>query len=114
MARDTADGIATVLGADSLRALGGFPEAAYLVSLRRGFASGTRTTGPLVAPSKQKGTHGYLPDVPEMRASFFVMGRGVAAGRSLGEIDMRDVAPTLAHLLGLRMPQADGRDVLDR
>jgi predicted AlkP superfamily pyrophosphatase or phosphodiesterase len=114
LARDTANGIATILDADSLRALGGFPEAAYLVSLRRGFASGTRTTGPLVAPSKQKGTHGYLPDVPEMRASFFLVGTGVPAGRSLGEIDMRDVAPTLARLLGMQMARTEGRDVLSR
>ena len=112
LASDTTDGIAAVVDADSLRALGGFPGATYLVGLRRGFTSGSRTRGPLVAPSKVRGNHGYLPDVPEMRASFFIVGPGVPAGRSLGEIDMRDVAPTLARLLGIRLPRAEGRDVL--
>ena len=44
-----------------------------------------------------------------MNASFFVRGPGLAAGRNLGEIDMRDVAPTLASLLQLTLPQAEGQ-----
>ena len=114
LASDTANGIAAVVNRDSLRALGGLPEAAYLVSLRAGFTSGSRTTGPLVRPSGERGAHGYLPDVPEMRASFFIAGPGVPRGRSLGEIDMRDVAPTLAGMLGVRLARAEGRDVLAR
>ena len=31
-----------------------------------------------------------------MRASFFLRGKGIAAGRDLGVIDMRQIAPTLA------------------
>ncbi len=112
LASDTANGIAAVLDGDSLRVLGGFPGAAYLVSLRAGFMAGWRTTGPLVTPSTQRGAHGYLPDVPEMRASFFIAGPGVPVGRSLGEIDMRDIAPTLARFLGVRLAHAEGRDVL--
>jgi predicted AlkP superfamily pyrophosphatase or phosphodiesterase len=112
LAADTAHGIAAIVDADSLRALGGLPGAAYLLSLAPGFTTGTRTTGPLVAPSRERGAHGYLPDVPEMRAAFFIAGPGVPAGLSLGEIDMRDVAPTLARLLGVRLPTAEGRDVI--
>jgi hypothetical protein len=112
LAADTAHGIAAVLDADSLRALGGFPGAAYLVSMAPGFTTGSRTTGPLVMPSRDRGAHGYLPDVPEMRAAFFIAGPGVPAGRLLGEIDMRDVAPTLAGLLGVRLPSAEGRDLI--
>ena len=51
------------------------------------------------------GTHGHLPDLPELRASFFLIGPGVPGGRSLGIIDMRDVAPTLARRLGLALPR---------
>ena len=35
-----------------------------------------------------------------------IIGPGVPAGRSLGVIDMRDVAPTLARRLGLTLPTA--------
>jgi len=41
--------------------------------------------------------------------SFFISGPGLAAGRDLGEIDMRDVAPTVASLLELTLPEAEGR-----
>jgi hypothetical protein len=47
-----------------------------------------------------------------MDASFFIAGPGIPAGRDLGRVDMRDVAPTLAGLLGLSLPNAEGRDRL--
>ncbi|MBC7788994.1 MAG: alkaline phosphatase family protein [Anaerolineae bacterium] len=112
LAADTASGIDRVLNADDLRQLGGFPEAAFLVSLKPGYIFGARTRGPLVVPVKTGGMHGYLPDLPDMRSAFFISGRSIPARRSLGEIDMRDVAPTLAALLGLSLPAAEGQNVL--
>ena len=50
--------------------------------------------------------HGYFPAMPEMRSTFLVMGKGVASGRSLGEIDMRAIAPTLANAMGAKLPDA--------
>jgi len=35
-----------------------------------------------------------------MNAAFFISGSGIARGRDLGIIDMRQIAPTLAHILG--------------
>jgi hypothetical protein len=46
-----------------------------------------------------------------MDSAFFVVGPGIAAGRDLGRIDMRDIAPTLAGLLGLPLPSAEGHDL---
>ena len=69
-------------------------------------------TGPLISKVKPGGTHGELPDVPELRASFFVVGPGVPAGKNLGLIDMRDVAPTLAKEAGLALPSAEGKALL--
>jgi predicted AlkP superfamily pyrophosphatase or phosphodiesterase len=50
--------------------------------------------------------HGYLPDRPEMRAAFFIMGAGITRGKQLGVIDMRQIAPTLAAILGVPLPAA--------
>jgi hypothetical protein len=36
----------------------------------------------------------------------------VPAGRDLGRVDMRDIAPTLGGLLGLKLPNPEGRDLL--
>jgi hypothetical protein len=41
-----------------------------------------------------------------MHASFFAVGAGVAHHRDLGVIDMRQIAPTVAHILGAPMPTA--------
>jgi predicted AlkP superfamily pyrophosphatase or phosphodiesterase len=60
----------------------------------------------MLQPPPGTGQHGYLPDRPEMRASFFVKGPGIAAGRNLGLVDMRQVAPTIAMLLGVSLPTA--------
>lgn len=53
-----------------------------------------------------------MPDLPDLHASFFLIGPGVPAGKSLGTIDMRDVAPTLAHEVGLTLSGADGKILL--
>jgi len=41
-----------------------------------------------------------------MRAAFFIAGPGIAPHRDLGLIDMRQIAPTVAQLLGVRLPAA--------
>ena len=64
--------------------------------------------------TKVGGTHGYFPELREMESSFFIAGPGIAAGRALGRIDMRDIAPTLANLLGVKLPTAEGRDVFSQ
>ncbi len=74
-----------------------------LVDLRRGF---------VLRGADPAGDHGHDPRRPEMDAIFLVAGPGVPEGRDLGRIDMRDVAPTLAGLLRLRLPEAEGRDRL--
>jgi predicted AlkP superfamily pyrophosphatase or phosphodiesterase len=98
--------IARVIGQPDLSALGGFPEAAFLVEMNPGADVGINLTGPLASPTSGTGAHGYLPDRTEMRASFFIVGPGIAAGRNLGLIDMRQVAPTIASILGVNLPSA--------
>ncbi len=65
-------------------------------------------TLPLTFPAPStKGMHGYFPAAPEMRSTFMIMGKGVAKARSLGEIDMRAIAPTLAKMMGGTLPGAE-------
>lgn len=103
---DPAYGIATVLDHDQIAAGGGFPTASFLVEFKPGFNIGVALTGPVVTPSTQKGTHGYLPSRPEMRSTFMAEGYQIAHGRDLGVIDMRQIAPTLAEMLGVTLPAA--------
>ena len=107
LAADPANGIAKILDGDEVKQAGGFPDAAFVLGMKPGYAIGSALTGPLVQDqSPLKGTHGYLPSFPEMHASFFMMGQGVAKGRDLGTIDMRQIAPTVARILSVPMPTA--------
>ena len=113
LADDPASGIARIVEGDELKALGGFPAAAFVVGLKPGFKTGSAATGDIVRPADAPGgTHGYLPGPRDMESSFFIVGDGVPAGRSLGRIDMRDVAPTLAARMGVTLPRAQGRNKL--
>jgi len=111
LAADPGHGIDRILDTAGARAMGGFPDAAFVVGLRTDWTAGSSLAGPLVSKAGVAGTHGHLPDLPELRASFFLIGPGVPAGRSLGLVDMRDIATTLARRLDLTLP-TDGKVLL--
>ncbi|MEY4160338.1 MAG: hypothetical protein RLZZ136_959, partial [Pseudomonadota bacterium] len=89
--------------------LGGNPQASFYVDLQPGTMAGifAGPAAPLTGPSHYKGMHGYFPSNPNVRSTFLIMGKAVPAGHSLGEIDMRSIAPTLAGILKVRLPSAD-------
>lgn len=112
LSSDPAAGIDRVLEAPELHRRGGYPGASFFVGLKPGWRTAASLDGPVLLRTKPGGTHGALPDLPELRASFFLIGPRVPRGRVLGLVDMRDVAPTLAHFAGLSLPSADGKNLL--
>jgi predicted AlkP superfamily pyrophosphatase or phosphodiesterase len=107
LAADPANGIEHILSREQVLWNRGFPNAAYLVAFRTGYEMAYGLSPPLVTNPSNLGMHGYPPDRPEMRSSFFIVGPQVAKGKSLGEIDMRQIAPTLAAILHVRLPGAE-------
>ena len=55
------------------------------------------------------GTHGYLPDQPDMLATCVVWGAGIQPGVDLGKIRETEIAPMIARLLGLELPAAESK-----
>jgi hypothetical protein len=107
LAADPENGIAQVFDHSGLAQLGAFPDAAFLVVFKAGYYAGFGTSGVLVARVQNVfGSHGFSPTYPEMHASFFALGAGVAHHRDLGVIDMRQIAPTVAHILGAPLQTA--------
>jgi predicted AlkP superfamily pyrophosphatase or phosphodiesterase len=107
LAADQANGIDQVLDEQQIAEHGGFPNATFLVVMKPGYVAGAATSGPMVVEQTTvHGTHGFWPLMPEMRASFFAMGQGLAKGRDLGLIDMRQIAPTVAGIMGVNLPAA--------
>ncbi len=88
------------------------PRAADLwLSCQGGYSFGDSPAGDkLVAPKEtQTGTHGYRPDQPALYATCIISGAGVKAGTKLGLVRNLDIAPTIARVLGIEMPNVDGR-----
>lgn len=105
--RDPASGVSSVLRGAAAVAEGALENASFLVDAKGGYAMGNALTGQVTRPqAKTTGAHGYRNTHPEMHSSFFVMGPGVKAGRNLGRIDIRQIAPTLAQVLGVSLPSA--------
>jgi 2',3'-cyclic-nucleotide 2'-phosphodiesterase (5'-nucleotidase family) len=77
------------------------------------------TPGTLVALSAFFGQHGYVPDVQDlpnninMRATFMAGGEGIGRG-TLDGVRSIDLAPTIAFMLGVPVPQhSQGRVLLE-
>jgi predicted AlkP superfamily pyrophosphatase or phosphodiesterase len=63
----------------------------------------------VVPRAKVGGTHGYLPSQPDLHATLVMWGHGIRKGVDLGRVSNLDVAPTIAKLLGVSLPTADGK-----
>jgi predicted AlkP superfamily pyrophosphatase or phosphodiesterase len=100
-------GIDSILEAGDIKQRGGFAGASFLVVMKLGFYALSEPGGEVVTEVHgTPGSHGFSPEFADMRASFLVTGRGIAHNRDLGVIDMRQIAPTVALLLGAKLPDA--------
>ena len=59
----------------------------------------------------QRGHHGLWPTRPDYRASFILWGPGIEP-KVIPEISMLDIAPTLAEILGVKLPEVEGQSLL--
>ncbi len=102
---DPANRIAAIADRNEIMRMGGNPKASFYVNFDFGAYGGgfKGKDAPLLSASGSKGTHGYFQSGGNMRSSFLIMGKGVTAGKNLGEIDMRSIAPMLADKLGVAL-----------
>lgn len=107
VASGTAQPALKIIEASEVRALGANPRAALMLEAADGYAFGQNYEGEAVTPSVQAGQHGYLPS--RYMTTFIAAGCGVSRrGGQLGEVNITDVGPTIAHALGLTLRDADG------
>jgi predicted AlkP superfamily phosphohydrolase/phosphomutase len=107
LAAEPANGIAAILDEKAIREMGGAPTATYWVTMRAGFMLSPTLQPSIVSVVSARGAHGHAPTLPEVAATFMIAGEGIAAGRDLGMIDMRSIAPTLARVMGVPFPSAE-------
>jgi predicted AlkP superfamily pyrophosphatase or phosphodiesterase len=109
IAKDPAQGIAHVLTRAEIDQRHGDPDAVLGLEATPGFGfSKLRSAQSAVQPAGEGGTHGYLPERPEMRAALILYGPMIKPQKLHGA-RLIDIAPTVAPWLGLKLPDADGK-----
>ena len=94
-------GVREVLDRAKLEALGADPDAELMLDANPGCYFSDRRTGSIVQDNpKDRGTHGQLPSIAGMEASFVAAGPGIARRKNLGRIGLTRVAPTLMKQMG--------------
>ena len=81
-----------------------------LLAAKGGYSfSGAAGGAVTAAVSQQAGSHGYLAEDQDLDAIFIASGYGVKPGAKLGGVRSIDVAPTIANLLGVPLPNIKGK-----
>ncbi|NVO86719.1 alkaline phosphatase family protein [Hymenobacter terrestris] len=83
-----------------LDAIGADPHAALALAPVLGVAMSASREGAVVRPGKG-GTHGFFPDTPQIQTGFIGYGAGFTAGQVVPQMELQDIAPIVAKLLGL-------------
>jgi Type I phosphodiesterase / nucleotide pyrophosphatase len=97
-----------VVDRSQLDAVGANPHAALALAAAPGVTIGGAATGELVKAAKG-GTHGYFPDFKEIQTGFVAAGAGITTGGHVKEMNVTDVAPVIAQLLGVSLEHTDGK-----
>ncbi len=112
LAGDHRWGMADIYEGNNLKATGGYDNGFLAISMKPGFSVGGASSGAWLTPEKDvRGMHGFAPGPVELDSSFLAFGPGIPA-EHLGRHKITDVAPTLAHILGIEMPTAIGTNIL--
>ncbi len=97
-----------IINRNQLNAIGANPEVALALSSMNGGSFGGAFTGDAVKPGKG-GSHGSFPDTHEIQTGFVAYGPGIKKGGVIPVMNLRDIAPIIAKLLGFPFPSADGK-----
>lgn len=116
------EGVSEVIPADRFAALG-IPDAGQggspdlILRPKIGYGVGGAAAGESavipITPALSSGYHGYVADEPLMNALFVASGRGIKKGVRLEQTENVNVAPTVAHLLGQKLENADGKVITE-
>jgi predicted AlkP superfamily pyrophosphatase or phosphodiesterase len=104
-------GIDQIFDREQLKAAKGYATSFLAIGMKPGFSADGGDEGSWVTPSQGKGAHGYPPGPPNLDAAFAAIGPGIPHVR-LSRAHIVDVAPTVAALLGLRMTNVEGTNLL--
>jgi arylsulfatase A-like enzyme len=97
-----------IIDRKQLDAIGANPEVAFALSGENNTSLGNAFIEEVVKPGKG-GSHGYFPDFHEIQTGFVAHGPGISKGAVIPVMNERDIAPSVAKLLGIDFPSAVGK-----
>ena len=107
------NGILEVMDGQTAKNRGGFPLAEYVLVAKKGYEIRENVTGPYCTNNLTLcAQHGYSENFEEMNAVFLIEGRNIATQKDVGSLNLIDIAPTLAGVMGFVLPQAEGIDIM--
>ncbi|HWJ29980.1 MAG TPA: ectonucleotide pyrophosphatase/phosphodiesterase [Flavisolibacter sp.] len=97
-----------VIDRKKLNAIEANPDVELALSGLNGASFGGAFEGPDMKEG-HGGTHGFIPDFREIQTGFVAYGPGISKGVVIPEMNLRDIAPVVARLLGLSFQTAEGK-----
>ncbi|TCT16024.1 putative AlkP superfamily pyrophosphatase or phosphodiesterase [Natranaerovirga pectinivora] len=106
-------GIEKVYDREALDLLNADKSIKYGVEAKEGYCFQDEIAGKNIVNCKDENikyaTHGYSPDKPNYKCVFIVSGSNIKENYNIGPIEMVDIAPTMAKILGLKFYPCDGK-----
>ena len=111
---DENSGISEVItGEEANKTRRGFPDADYVIISKAGYEVREDAVGKyLDSNTAQKAQHGYCENLKDMRASFYIEGINIDKNKDVEELNLVDIAPTLANIMGFEISTAEGKNIL--
>lgn len=108
------NGIKTIYSNEELTALGGDYNATFMLEGDAGFVFSEKVNDSLVISAitsmkKALGTHGYSPENPNLNTFFLGSGPSFKNNITIENMNLIDIAPTLAKALNIDFPPCDGK-----
>lgn len=91
-----------------LDSIGADPNVALALAGVKGISFSASDKGDVSAKAAKGGTHGYFPDFKEMQTGFIGYGAGFKKGAVIPVMNLTDMAPVVAALLGINFVAPDG------
>lgn len=109
--RENDDCIEAIFSGEEAGKLGADERCLLMLEAKAGYSLLDSLKGEAIdkEPGKTKATHGYLPSKPGYTTVFAMRGEKIRPGRVDGPMSLIDEGPTIAHIFGGTLPEADGQ-----
>ncbi|SET08347.1 alkaline phosphatase family protein [Paenibacillus sp. NFR01] len=106
-------GIESVYTREVLDSLHASPVTRIMLEAKQGYCFDETLGERLIVDLQEQGiryaTHGYSPEKSGYRCNIVIAGKPIKPDYAFGDLEMVDIAPTMAHILGIDFGHADGR-----